>query len=208
MYPSKEARTRNFVTTGAPPAPGRATGIFMVAGIAILLVCCACAGLILGLQLSGGAGNISNPLGSLSTRATPTPDKNAPITLRTPTANDNGIELIVVGFQRPLKVEGGVKLAPNEQFVLVTVKLTNTKKTGSPIAVKSSEFKLSGEGGLTYDANPKTVTIPQQLSESAIAPGKSIEAELIYQIATDDGALKLSWVVGKTTRVIQLEKPK
>lgn len=204
MYPSKEARTRNFVTTGAMPTRG-ASGIFMVAGIAILLVCCACAGLALGLQLSGGTNNFSNPLAS---RTTPTPDKNAPITLRTPTANDNGIELTVVGFQRPLKVEGGIKLPPNEQFVLVTVKLTNTKKTGSPIAVKSSEFKLSGEGGLTYDANPKTVTIPQQLSETAIAPGKSVEAELIYQIATDDAALKLAWTAGKTTRVIQLEKPK
>jgi hypothetical protein len=119
---------------------------------------------------------------------------------------DNGLELIVMNVQRPLKVQGGVTLPADQQFILVTVQITNTKKTGAAIPVTPTSFQVKGDGGLAYEANPKVVTIPNLLSETAIAPGKKIEAELIYQIAVDDSGLRLIWKVGTQTRTFILEK--
>jgi len=36
---------------------------------------------------------------------------------------DNGLELTVINVQRPLKVQGGVTLPADQQFILVTVQL-------------------------------------------------------------------------------------
>jgi hypothetical protein len=45
------------------------------------------------------------------------------------------------------------------------------------------------------------------LTDVSVAPGKKIEAELIYQIATDDSGLRLLWKIGSQTRTFLLEKP-
>jgi len=118
------------------------------------------------------------------------------------------LELAVLGMQRPLKTDVPVKLAPNEQFILVSVQITNTRRTGQPVTVNGSDFKLKGFGGQTYEANPKTVTIPQLVTKLDIPPGRSLNGELIFQIATDDGELRLFWTSGKTTREFILEKPR
>lgn len=215
MYPSRESRYRNVVTTPtySDQRRGGPRGIFLVAGIGILLLCCACSGLFIGGWLfqqanaNGTPPAFPNPFGGAADKPTPTLDRTAPVAVRTPNLNESGIEATVLTMQRPLKVEGSVKLPPNEQFILVTVRLTNTKKTGN-IQVNSSEFKVIGDGGLTYTPNPKTVTIPNQLTQVAVAPGKSVDVELIFQIATDDTSLRLNWTVGKTTRVYMLEKQK
>jgi hypothetical protein len=114
--------------------------------------------------------------------------------------------LTVTNVQRPLKVQGGITLPPDQQFILVTVQIVNTKKTGSALKATAADFKVKGDGGLTYEPNPKTVTIPNLLNEASILPGKNVEAELIYQIATDDSGLRLLWKVGSQTRTFILEK--
>jgi len=119
---------------------------------------------------------------------------------------DNGLELTVINVQRPLKVQGGVTLPADQQFILVTVQITNTKPSGAAIPVSPTNFQVKGDGGLAYEANPKTVTIPNLLTEVSIAPRKKIEAELIYQIAVDDSGLRLLWKVGTQTRTFILEK--
>jgi hypothetical protein len=101
-----------------------------------------------------------------------------------------------------------VKLGPNEQFILVTVQITNTRRTGTPVQINGSDFKLRGAGGLAYDPNPKSVTIPQIINKVDLPPTRMVEGELIFQIATDDTDLRLYWTNGKTTRVFMLERQK
>jgi hypothetical protein len=207
---SKESRYRNILSTGDyPDAPRSVPPVVLVGCLALLLiVCCGGIGLLAGLQWGGGLGNLTKsaslPFGQPS--PTPTLDKNAPVPLKKPGLMDNGLELTVTNVQRPLKVQGGVSLPADQQFILVTVQITNTKKTGTPIRVTAADFKVKGDGGLTYESNPKTVTIPNLLNEVNVAPGKNVEAELIYQIAFDDSGLTLSWKVGSQTRVFILEK--
>ena len=207
---SRESRYRNIVSTGDYPSGRRGIPPTLLVGcIALLLVfCCGGVGLISGLVWGGGMDgvtkSVSLPFGQPS--ATPTLDKNAPVPLRRSGAMDNGLELAVINVQRPLKVQGGVTLPADQQFILVTVQITNTKKTGAAIPVTPANFQVKGDGGLAYETNPKTVTIPNLLNETTVAPGKKIEAELIYQIAVDDSGLRLLWKVGTQTRTFILEK--
>ncbi|MCI0475021.1 MAG: DUF4352 domain-containing protein [Anaerolineales bacterium] len=207
---SKESRYRNIFSTGDFAGERRGAPPILLIGCAaiLLIVCCSCAGLITGLQFGGGLGNLTKsaslPFGQPG--ATPTLDKNAPVPLKKAGLMDNGLELTVINVQRPLKVEGGVKLPADQQFILITVQIANTKKTGAALKATAAEFKVKGDGGLTYDANPKTVTIPGLLNEVSVLPGKKAEVELIYQIATDDSGLRLLWKVGTQTRTFILEK--
>jgi uncharacterized protein DUF4352 len=136
---------------------------------------------------------------------TPTLDKSAPVPLKTKAVADNGLELTVTGVERPLKVEGTVKLPTDQQFILVSVRIRNTKKTGAAIKVSSADFKVKGDGGLVYTANPTVVTIPQLLTQVDLVAGASNDGELIFQIASNDTGLQMSWKVGSATRIFSLE---
>jgi hypothetical protein len=204
---SRESRYRNI----ASPLPysqssgGRRIppGYLIVGGIVVLmLVCCCCIGLAL-LFFGPGGSMLSSLTGPTPT---PTVDKNAPVPLKTKAVADNGLELTVTEVERPLKVEGTVKLPADQQFILVSVRVRNTKKTGTPIKVTAADFKVKGDGGLVYTANPSTVTIPQLLTQSDMAPNASLDAELIFQIASNDSGLQMSWKAGAATRVFSLEK--
>jgi len=205
---SRESQYRNIFTSGDFSNESRRVPPVLIVGCLalLLLACCNCAGIVLGLQLGGGLNNIARsarlPLGQPT--ATPTVDPNAPIPLRKPGVMANRLEMTVLNVQRPLKVEGNINLPPNEQFILVTVQIAN--KSSATLKTTAAEFKVKGGGGLTYDANPKTVTIPNLLTELTLAPGKTVEAELIFQIAANDWDLQLLWNVGNQTRVFKLEK--
>lgn len=208
---STESRYRNIFSTGDfADSPRRIPPALLVGCLALLLiVCCGGAGCFGGLVWGGGGvDNLTKsaklPFGQPS--ATPTLDKNAPVPLRQLGVMDNGLGLTVINVQRPLKVQGGITLPPDQQFILVTVQITNTKKTGAALKTTAADFKATGDGGLTYDPNPKTVTIPNLLNEVNVSPGKSVEAELIFQIAVDDSGLRLLWKAGNQTRTFLLEK--
>jgi hypothetical protein len=206
---SKESRYRNIVSTGEYEEKRSAPPTLIVGAIAIfLIICCGCGGLFAGLKAGGGidtlTSGVSLPVGQPG--PTPTLDRNASVPLRQPGAMDNGLEMTVQNVQRPLKVQGGITLTTDQQFILVTIQITNTKKTGAAIRVAPTDFQVKGDGGLAYDSNPKAVTIPSLLNETTVAPGKRIDAELIYQIAVDDSGLKLLWKAGSQTRTFMLEK--
>jgi hypothetical protein len=214
---SKEARYRNLTDTGEEPRGGRRVppGPVLLGVAAVLVICCCCLGLVIGLQASNRTQALADKLGSSlpalpafggGPTVTPTPDKNAIVLPRKPGLADNGLELTVIGFQRPLKVQGTVPLPPDQQFVLATVRIRNTKKTGTPLKVTTADFIVKGDGGLTYNPNPKTVTIQNMLSELNIAPNATQEGELIFQIAADDSGLKLQWTAGTQKRIFQLEE--
>jgi hypothetical protein len=177
------------------------------------MLCCGCLGLLMGLQVGPG---IQPAADAFTTRlpriggptVTPTVDRVSQVPAKKPGLMDSGLELTVTGLQRPLKVQGAVPLSPDQQFFLVTVKIRNTKKTGNPIKVSAADFKLKGGGGLTYDPNPKVVTIPNLLTEIDVAAGKDVEAELIFQIAANDWDLRLQFKSGNQTRVFIAEETK
>ena len=210
---SRESRNRNLADTVDEPRGGRRMlpGPILAAVSAVLLLCCCCLGLAIGLQVSGKSQALTDKLGASvpsfggGPTVTPTPDKNAVVLPRQPGLADNGLELTVIGFQRPLKVQGTVPLPPDQQFVLATVRIRNTKKTGTPIKVTTADFVVKGDGGLTYNPNPKTVTIQNMLTELNLAPGVTQDGELIFQIAADDSGLKLQWTAGTQKRIFQLE---
>lgn len=207
---SKEFRYRNLGARKseygheAPPN-------YLVIGIvaAVIILFCGCLGVLVGLKLNGAP--IPNPLvssGSSTAKATATPNTNpkAVVPLKTKGLNENGLELTVTSFQRPLQVQGPTRIDLNQQFVLATVAIRNTKTTGQPIKLDPANFKIKGDGGLTYDANPKAITIDNLMTaQDQIAPGKDLERELIFQVAKDDSGLQLYWTVGQTTRIFQLE---
>jgi len=212
---SRESRYRNITSTGDVRRSGRPLPIGLIAaGVGVVLaLCCGCLGLFIGLQVGPGiqpvADNFTTRLPSFGgPTLTPTVDRTSVVPLRKPGVMDSGLELTVAGFQRPLRVQGSVPLPPDQQFVLVTVKIRNTKKTGNPIKVTSADFKLTGGGGLTYAPNPKALTIPNLLTESNVASGKEIEAELIFQIAVNDWDLRLQFKSGDQTRTFVAEESK
>ncbi len=207
---SKESRYRN-ITAPSPydqPRGGRRIPpIYLIAGAVafFVLLCCCCAGLLAFYKFGPGESMVSSLSGPTPT---PTVDKNAPVPLKSKATADNGLELTVLNVQRPLKVEGTVKLPPDQQFILVSVRLRNTKKTGVPIKVTAADFKVKGDGGLIYDPNPKTVTTPDLLTQKDLAPNASVDGDLIFQIATNDTGLRMTWKVGTATRVFLLEEQK
>ncbi len=207
---SRESRYRNVTAPMSyyqPSSERRIPPGYLIIGaiVVIVLLCCCCAGLGLIFFNRDNLPGISSLTGP---SPTPTVDKNAPVPLKTKATMDNGLELTVLNVQRPLKVEGTVKLPSDQQFILVSVRIRNTKKTGTPIQVSAADFKVKGDGGLVYDANPKTVTTPDLLTQKAFAPNASADVDLIFQIAVDDSGLKMSWKTGNQTRVFLLEVQK
>ncbi len=208
---SKEFRYRNL---GARRAEfGRdAPPNYLIIGVvaALIILFCGCLGVFIGLKLNGAP--VPNPLAAFSStpspKSTSTPNANPKsiVSLKSKGLNENGLELTVASFQRPLQVQGLSKIDPNQQFILVTVQIHNTKTTGQPVAVDPANFKVKGDGGLTYDANPKAITIENLMTaQDVVAPAKDLERELIFAIPKDDSGLQLFWTVGQTTRIFQLE---
>ena len=121
---------------------------------------------------------------------------------------DSGLEVTVLNLQRPLRVEGLKTTTPDQQFILVTVRVRNTKSTGAPIPLNAASFSLKGDGGLAYQPNPKNITIQNMLTQAAVPPGKEITAELIFQIAVDDTNLRMTWDSGGSDRIFIIEESK
>lgn len=199
---SREFRYRNLV--GQPEEEQPKPTYLILAGVAVLLIiCCGCLGVVIGFTASGRS--ISNPLAGRP-KATATLDPKAPVPLKSKAAGEGGLEVTVTSFQRPLQVQGLTKLAADQEFVLVSVSVRNTKTTGAAVKISPADFKLKGDGGLAYDANPKSVVIDDLMMPSdTVGPGKTLQRELIYQVAKDDSGLKLTWTSGKTSRVFALE---
>jgi hypothetical protein len=118
------------------------------------------------------------------------------------------MEVTVLNLQRPLRVEGLKAIAPDQQFVLVTIRVRNIKSTGAAIPINGADFALTGDGGLTYTPNPKNITIQNQLTQAAVQPGKELSAELIFQIAVNDSNLRMTWNAGGSTRIFIVEESK
>lgn len=215
MYSSKDLRPRRYQSY-QPKAERRIKpGWFILGGLVVILIfCCCCA---IGIAAYVYRDNLKipsfpNPVGSLTspgaTRTPAAPDPDKPVPMRTRMVGDNGLEATVLNLQRPLRVEGLKAATPDQQFILVTVRVRNTKSTGAAIPLNAASFSLKGDGGLVYQANPKNITIQNMLTQAAVPPGKEISAELIFQIAVDDTNLRMTWDSGGSNRIFIIEESK
>jgi hypothetical protein len=217
VYSSKDLRTPRYQYQSQTEPRRIKPGWFILGGLAIVLVLCCCLGAAVllymnrdSLKLPGLPSFGGTPSSSSARTATrtPTPNPDKPIALRTRAVAENGLEITVVNFQRPLTVQGFRGGSPDQQFVLVTLRVRNTKSTGAPIPVNPTDFTTIGDGGLAYTANPKNVTIQNLLTQTNIAPGKEVTAELIFQIATNDSSMRMIWNTGGSDRIFLLEESK
>lgn len=212
-------RARNYVTPGMyeqPPRGGRKMSpiIIVVIVAAVLLLCCCCVALAAGAYFytsSSSTGDVTSSFkvpSLFGPTLTPTVDLKSTVFVKTPAASDTGLELTITEVVNPLKTAANVKVPTGQKFIAVTVSIKNTKKTGTPIDVSPADFTVKGFGGLVYTANPKEVVMDSMLKPTQVAPNGKVTGDLIFQVATDDGDLKLSWKNGKTTRTINLEAQK
>ncbi len=219
VYSSKDLRSPTRYRIQSPDEPRRIKpGWLILGGLAIVLILCCCLGAVVllymnrdslklpGLPSSGGTPSSSST--SRATTRTPTLNPDKPIALRTRALAENGLEVTVVNYQRPLTVQGFKGGSPDQQFILVTLRIRNTKSTGAPVAVNPADFTVMGDGGLAYAANPKNITIQNLLTQTNLTPGKEVIAEVIYQVATNDTNLRLTWNTGASNRIFLIEESK
>jgi hypothetical protein len=222
VYSSRDLRSRRYQPYQTQAERRIKPGWFIVGGLVLLiLMCCCCSFLGLAWQqgwfsklpslpslpaLPGASKTTAASSTKVPAGATPDPDK--PVPMQTRSVGDNGLEVTVLNLQRPLRVEGLKALPPDQQFVLVTVRVRNTKSTGTPIPINGTDFTMTGDGGLTYNPNPKNITIQNLLTQATVPPGKELAAELIFQIAVNDANLRMTWNAGGSTRTFIIEEVK
>ena len=217
VYSSKDLRSRRYQPYSPQEKRRIKPGWYILGGLAVVLVFCCCCSII-GLVYFN-VGGLRDRVSSLvpssssstsgSTTRTPTAaDPDKPVAMRTRMVGDNGLEVTVLNLQRPLRVEGFKAATPDQQFVLVTVRVRNTKPTGAPTPINAANFTLKGDGGLVYQPNPKNITIQNLLTQATVPPGKEISAELIFQIAVDDANLRMTWDSGGSNRIFIVEESK
>lgn len=213
MYSSRDLRSRRYQPYPAQSERRIKPGWYILGGIALLLVlCCCCIGVVVLYNYRGALKIPSLPsLPSLPSTAsatrTPTPDPDKPVGMRTRTPGDSGLEITVVNFQRPLAVRDLKNQTPDQHFVLVQIHIRNTKSTGAAVQIKASDFTMTGDGGLTYTANPPSIIIdnPPLLTQAAIPSGKETDASLIFKVAVDDANLRLIWASGGSDRIFNVQ---
>jgi len=212
VYSSKDLRSRRYQPYAPQEERRIKPGWYILGALALILIlCCCCVGLIVAYNYRDSLklpGLPSLPSTASSAAKTATPDPNKPIPMQTRAVGDNGLEVTVLNLQRPLRVDGLKAATPDQQFVLVTMRVRNTKSTGAPIPITAANFTLKGDGGLVYQPNPKNITIQNLLSQAAVGPGKETSAELIFQIAVDDTNLRLTWDSGGSNRIFVVEESK
>ena len=214
MYSSRDLRSRRYQPYQAQEERRIKPGWYILGGLALVFVFCCCCS-FLGIAYWQGWFSKLPSLPSLprlpstaSATRTPTPDPDKPVAMRTRAVGDNGLEVTVLNLQRPLKVEGFKAATPDQQFILVTLRVRNTKSTGAPIPINGADFTLKGDGGLVYQPNPKNITIQNMLTQAAVPSGKELSAELIFQIAGDDTSLRMTWNSGGSNRIFIVEESK
>ncbi len=217
MYSSKDLRSPRYQFQSQVEPRRIKPGWLILGGLAIVLILCCCLaalgiawwqGWYSKLPGLGSPGSGTPSSASASSTKTPIPNPDKPISLRTRAVAESGLEITVVNFQRPLTVQGFKGGSPDQQFVLITLRIRNTKSTGAPIPVNPTDFSVTGDGGLAYAANPKNITIQNLLTQTSITPGKEISVELIFQVAVNDTNLRLTWNTGGSNRIFLLEESK
>ena len=212
MYSSKDLRSRRYQPY-QPQAERRIKpGWYLLGALALLLIFCCCCSALGIAWWQGWFSRLpslpSLPAAAAATRTPTAPDPTKPVPMRIRSVGDSGLEVTVVNFQRPLRVEGVRGVTPDQQFVLVTLRIRNTKSTGVPIPINASDFTLGGDGGLDYPANPKNITIQNLLTQATVPPGRELSAELIFQVAVNDTNLKMTWASGGSNRIFITEESK
>ncbi len=178
--------------------------------LALVLVCCVCTGGVVAYKTWSGASSAEAPTSQPGAAGkTPTATVKGTTAPTSKLSGANGLEISLAGFQRPLQVQGLTKTKPGYQFILVTLSIRNTKTSGPPVGLSPDQFKVKGDGGLTYEANPASVMTDSLMgTEDTVASGKTVERDLVFLVAQDDTGLVLNWTTGGATRPLSLEPAK
>lgn len=185
------------------------TAVLAIGGILALCVC-----LALGLTLLWFGYNQMNSGGSVfnlpSANATPTRASAS----RTPTLvpygkserSDNGLRVTVTAYQRPLPTED-IEVPADQELVLVTVRIENSRTTGAPLKFSPDDFALVSPEGDHFAVNAGGITTGENLQAGQVSPGKSTKGDLIFYVYSDVADLQLAWTSadGKT-RLFRLSR--
>ncbi|MBI4671856.1 MAG: DUF4352 domain-containing protein [Chloroflexi bacterium] len=181
------------------------TALLALGGILVLCVCM-CLGVGVLATATGNNPFITADLGldSLFASATATPRASA---RGTPTLvpygkggkSDNGLRVTVTAYQRPLPTED-VEIPDEQELVLVTVRIENTRTTGAPIKFSPDDFALVSPDGDRFNVNIGGITTGENLKDGELSPGKTAKGDLIFFVYSDAADLQLAWTSadGKT----------
>jgi hypothetical protein len=188
------------------------TAIFAIGGIAFLCVC-----LCIGVSLFATAtGN--NPLlpegFNIDFAGAPPPPATRATGRGTPTLvaygrsaqSDNGLRVTVTAYQRPLPTED-VEIPEDQELVLVTVRIENSRTTGAPLKFDPEDFALVSEDGDRFAVNIGGITTGENLVAGEVGPRQNRKGDLIFFVYSDVPNLQLAWTSadGKT-RLLRLER--
>jgi hypothetical protein len=176
-----------------------------IGAVLLLCVCCTTSSF---LVLSCGKGIIGDAPNetwcpSLPGTAQATPTKSAPVGSKDNPApygkalkSSAGVQVTLTAVQRPLPVQD-IEVPEEQELVLVSVKIQNTKTTGANADISPENFQLLGADNQTYNANPEGVTTDNLLVKSSLAPSQEVEGDLVFFVYKDDKDLVLAWDTGK-----------
>ena len=131
--------------------------------------------------------------------AAPTALPNAPVdavTIGQPIVAPSGVELTVFDLQRAVQ-PNNLAAAEGMEFVAVSVGLKNTAAGTAPFTIE--EFVLRNKDGLEYLPDPQADN-GRRLSNGQIAPGQSVEGDLLFHVIKDDAPLALVWTPAGSTQ--------
>ncbi len=181
------------------------TALFAIGGIAFLCVCL-CVGVTALLTATGNNPLLTDGLtiNFGSPESTPTPRASA---RGTPTLvpfnragkNDNGLQVTVTAWQRPLPTED-VEIPDGQELALVTVRIQNSRTTGAPLKFDPEDFALVSEVGDRFAVNIGGITTGENLKAGEVKPGEIKKGDLIFFVYSDVPDLQLAWTSadGKT----------
>ncbi len=174
------------------------TALFAIGGIALLCVCLTLG--LCGLWFGLGLGPLGQDVAFNLPFTQPTATPRAAAASRTPTLvpygrgsrNDAGLRVTVTAYQRPLPAED-VEIPPDQELVLVSVRIENTRTTGAPLKYSPEEFALVSPEGDHFPANIGGITTGEDLKAGELSPGKSQRGDLIFYVYSDVPDLQLAW---------------
>ncbi|HEX6122452.1 MAG TPA: DUF4352 domain-containing protein, partial [Ktedonobacterales bacterium] len=148
-------------------------------------VCCIAPLVLSALGALAGIGGTYSQ-GTSSSTPQPTAGVGAMITI-----SDVACTLLSV---RSIGGDDIVKPKAGNHFIVVHITLTNN--SSSEVHYNPFDFHIeSGDGNITDHEiiTPSTYTANNELHDGALAPGGTVTADLIFQVATGDHQAKLTW---------------
>lgn len=117
----------------------------------------------------------------------------------------NGLKVTVTSSQRPLPAEG-ITIPDGQELALVSVRVENTRASGTALKVKPQDFQLVSPNNEAFNPNVGGITTGEMLAATDVEPGKIIEGDMIFYVYSDIQDLSLAWKSSDGTRLFSLQR--